>query len=342
MAVTDITPIAQQDLSLPDMILKGVHGTCFSNGYIWCSCRNAAYLGRVPINDYANYEVITPSDMTANMESVIKAKNLIWVSGTGVTNKTFWITTDLSNSGSVSPTNSFGPSVADGQYLYSGSSIVNKIDLTTKSVVLSRDISDDVPPPNLSPHAMVQDGDYLYISSAPPGDTASGGWFQKVRKSDLVTESYARIPMCTDDMGQDSSYCYLGIEVPQSATGSIGYSSGSIRISKSDLSIYSVPRFESETLSSVCYSTQVFGEYLFDCKTNNHIYVMSLPDLTLVKDYRLVGLDNSSGSINEIIRDDEGYFHLTQWNNNGYAGSCIVKVQLDLVFHSSKSIVISE
>jgi hypothetical protein len=321
------------------MELNGIHGTCYHEGYIYGSCRHSSCIGKIPVDDYSGYTILYSGlFFGGNQESIIFAKNKFWVSGATSIWITLWFTPDLLNSGIIAG-NTFGPSVADADYLYTGTTYLNKISLDTGELILTRAITDDHPEPSVGLHSMVVDGDYIYGSC--PSTDPDGGWFVKIRKLDLITESYVRIPMCTDDMCQDSEYCYLGVEVSPYVSGTIGCDMGAYRVKKSDLSTYSVPTFESQAYS-LSYASQIFGEYLIDIKTNNHIYVMSLPNMELLKDFRLVNLDYSSDDINEIIRDEEGYFHFTQWQGNGTAPSRIIKVDLDLTYDSGKCLIISE
>ena len=321
--ITDIYPLTESYLSASGHELIGVHGSIHQGGYLWLTSRMCSNFGRVPVNDYNNYEtleLITSSQFT---DAITYASGCMWIPGVaGAGSYIYKVSTSFSSSYPISCYSSlYAPIVSDDEFLYTALVWMIKTRISTGEEVIKK-LSGIT---NCNAHAMVEDGDYLYINAVDSEE--AGGKFAKVKKSNLTVIDSVSIPQCTDDMTQDEEYCYLGVEIPSSSVyPGPGWDTGSLRIKKSDLSVYSVPKFESETLTSVSYFTGIFNGYLVDCKTNNHIYVMSLPDLTLVKDYYIN--DISSGYINEFLRDDEGYFHSTLWKNGGRDPSGLIKFSL--------------
>lgn len=348
--VTDTPVLAQRNLNDTGKVCNNIHGTTYAGGYLYGSCRYSPLIMRMPANDYTNYDVVTMDDIVTicNMDTLVYAGGKLWTIGGFTSQGAAHVDADLTNRVYCpdSAINGGSPSCADADYYYGGSSFISKFRLSDGAMVLHRDVAGDVGPPWGQAHSMVEDGAYLYISLVV-GDEA-GGYFCKVRKSDLVTVAHIAIPKATDDMTQDANYCYLGIEISSTMSPYPGYNIGAMQIKKSDLSVVTLPKFESEGNDTVSYGSLYFGGYLFDIKTNNHVYVMSCqnPGMTLVKDYRITGITEPEPPynrlINEIVRDDDGYFHLTLWYSQMPVlahFSSWIKVAFDLTFTDVPTVV---
>lgn len=197
--------------------------------------------------------------------------------------------------------------------------------------------------PGKSCHAAVVDEDYVFASMSTVGDPA---YLVKVDKRTGEFVGRVQIPQATDDMVQwvhpetGVKWLFLGWEVTE---GNFGYGQniGAIAVRKGDLAVFYLPKLGPEDNDTVTsYASLVFGDLLFDTKTNNHTYVIDLlavdPSLwsttmspaqmasIVAKDitYDFPGAffagGNTNGRIpNEMMMDAEGVMHFFCWSSHG-------------------------
>jgi hypothetical protein len=203
-------------------------------------------------------------------------------------------------------------------------------------------------------HSMVVDSENLYISlgSGLAGASSNGSLLIKVS---LIGETrgtiigIAHIAQATDDMTQDSMYCFIGCESQQ--VNDRGASWGAAAIRKSDMAIFALPRlnatdcpFSADGFPIVSYASCIFGNYHFEGKTNGQIYVIdqshpdhwltpnidgtlptsndfyesqqALLDDQVMGDFRCKYQNgNYADYPNELMVDGDGYMHVTFWEN---------------------------
>lgn len=186
-------------------------------------------------------------------------------------------------------------------------------------------------------HSACADAEYLYISYTTDRLTQSGYYapldistneVHKIRKNDMTAAGFCKIPKSTDDMTQNATWLFYGIEVQATAdTRAYGYGWGSYAVKKADMTIRGLPRLHSNdnppTIQS--YGSLLFGNYLIDIKTNFITYVL---DITDVENWsinenigkRLVTSFSYTGAavgiytpFNEILQQSDGTFYAFQW-----------------------------
>ena len=140
-------------------------------------------------------------------------------------------------------------------------------------------------------HSTCCDAEYLYISFTTSNGTDSGYYeplnischeVHKIRKSDMTPAGWCKIPKSTDDMAQNDTHLFYGIEVQSNAdTRCYGYGWGAYAVRKSDMHITGLPRLHSLDNSPAVqsYGSFLFGNYIIDIKTNKLIYVLDISDV---------------------------------------------------------------
>lgn len=150
-------------------------------------------------------------------------------------------------------------------------------------------------------HALVEDGDYLYA-----GDNTNY-YLRKFRKSDWGHIASVELGFtCTDDMVQDSTYVYLGLEADP---GSL------VRVQKSDMSKSSVsPEGLGASWGVFKVNDGVADRIVSLDRAHNWLWIFAT-DLTVRRVVGLTGLDTSQG-INELVEDTSGYLHLAHYQTS--------------------------
>lgn len=212
-------------------------------------------------------------------------------------------------------------------------------------------------------HAVAIDNEFIYISYA---SMANSGYdpvtdinkceLHKIRKSDMTAAGYVVVPKATDDMIQDDMYLYLGKEITHmnQDTGALGYDWGTFAVRKSDLTIFPIRWLGVEdTASTTSYASLIFGNYLFDAKTNRTLYVIDKSNVALwntsipagsftLKKYKFHWQGSLvPGTPNEIMLDEDGHFYAFLWGNSE-TPSGIMKFELpDLSIYVPPTVITS-
>ena len=205
-------------------------------------------------------------------------------------------------------------------------------------------------------HSMIVDSTYIYLAftySVQPNDP---GELQKRSLSTLELIDYCPCPPSTDDMTQNATHLFLGIENKYSSNldpeDVYYYQVGVCAVRKSDLNTTFLRRLHVTEIpgGTVSYASTVFGNYLFDCKTNHYIYVIDISDpdswsmselvgSRTVKAYYLYtpgGIYPVAYPINEIVRvDSVGGFIGFAWRNPSDVSSFVLT---DLSFVSEPTV----
>lgn len=189
-------------------------------------------------------------------------------------------------------------------------------------------------------HSATSDSEFLYLAYTTTYGTFVSGYdpatgrtyceLHKVRKSDMTPAGWVYIPQCTDDMGQNATHLFLGVEVqPTANILTHGYGWGSAAIRKSDLHLTALPRLHANDNPPInqSYSALIFGNYLLDLRTNKYIVVIDISDvdnwlLTENVGNRTVAVfinkyeDVQLGvPLNDIQADISGNLYATYWTN---------------------------
>jgi hypothetical protein len=189
-------------------------------------------------------------------------------------------------------------------------------------------------------HSSCSDGKYIYVSfttSHAVGDNGSGYFpslgisaceVHKIRKSDMTPAGFANIPKSTDDMTQNGTHLFYGVEVqPGADVETLGYGWGAYAVRKSDMKLTGLPRLHSREFPPAVqsYGSFLLGEYLFDLRTDKSLYVLDIsdvdnwdPDESIGKrtlaGYIVTNLGDLTGTVpNEILKAPDNTFYEFQW-----------------------------
>jgi len=191
-------------------------------------------------------------------------------------------------------------------------------------------------------HSACADDQFIYLAFTTRGNllTDNSGYavtlnksmheLHKVNKATMLADSWISIPKATDDMSQTGTHLYMGVEVQAGAdirTFGYGWSISAVR--KSDLALTGLPKGHSTdnppTIQS--YGTLVFGNYLFDIRTNQRTHVIDITNvdawsptepiakrtLACIK-YTYLGAELTS-TPNEILLAPSGKFYMFLWSS---------------------------
>jgi len=185
----------------------------------------------------------------------------------------------------------------------------------------------------INPHAMVVDEGYLYIGMGSNSGTVPGGLYQthKVNKSDMTFNSFAVTPKMTDDMTQNNTHLFIGLELSTIVPTEFGYGYGCTAIKKSDMSVLNIPVLHGNLYPmGRSYASLIFGNYLIDCQTNCYIYAIDISDIDswslnenigarTLKAYKMLAPSPSSSMIsqpiNEVVLSENGNFYGFAWGD---------------------------
>jgi hypothetical protein len=205
-------------------------------------------------------------------------------------------------------------------------------------------------------HSIVIDSQYIfsaYTTGAKYYDLPQGyeqfngaSVLHVIDKVTMLPVSWCFIPQATDDMTQDESWLFFGIEVRESNVADYGGMWGTYAVNKNDViqnsfncTIRGLPILHSSDsrpeFSS--YASLIFGNYLLDYKTNKHLYVIDKSDPSqwslnspigqfTTGVFRLKSADGAytSGVPNEAKVDENDVFHSFIWGSP----SGVIKYQL--------------
>lgn len=190
-------------------------------------------------------------------------------------------------------------------------------------------------------HTACCDATYLYaafVTAQAAGDNGSGYFpslgvnayeVHKIRKSDMTAAGFVKIPKATDDMAQNNTHLFFGIEVqPGVDAATYGYGWGAFAVRKSDMHFTAIPRLHSREFPPVVqsYGSFLFGNYIVDIRTDKTIYVLDISDVDnwspteliaqrLVAQYSLSGLGAYSANVlNELLHADDTTLYGFLWN----------------------------
>lgn len=356
-AISVVNVASQKYIALNDGTNQGIfiHGTCMLGNYLYGSARNISSptsngcIVKALASNVAQYSLFPIIDSLGNkasdLDSLVPIGTKLFsmfVSGSTFKILVFDTLTDTYQVYSTGfSSNGYGfPSCTDGIYLYIyvGQNTICKInpaifnsqekyngliDISSVSLVYTLHYTSSI-----YPHTMIADSDYLYVGFG--SGTAIGAYeIQKLNKSDLSLVSYTSVPKMTDDMCQNDTHLFIGVELktPTNAS-SYGYGVGCCAIRKSDLRVTNLPKLHStDTVSVTSYASLIFGNYLIDLKTNCMIYAIDIsnPDnwsmeadigqytLVAYKMFKTDGITVLSQPINEIFLKEDGKFVGFAW-----------------------------
>ena len=192
-------------------------------------------------------------------------------------------------------------------------------------------------------HSSVSDSTYLYLAHTTGGHE-NPYELQVIRKSDMTPAGWCFIPKSTDDMTQNHEWLFFGIEVLVDNPLIYGNRWGTCAIKKSDViglnlsgdyvdpvkGINQLERYYGGI--PVSYASVVFGNYLFDFRTNRRVYVIDISDPSQwsLDDYigkytlAIIELKNNGEHIlftpNEALLDNDENINVFFWGTpSGYA-----------------------
>ena len=150
-------------------------------------------------------------------------------------------------------------------------------------------------------HASLTDDEYLYLAYTTGSNSGYNATLgisvhevHVIRKSDMSPVAWRYIPKCTDDMCQTNTHLFFGVEVLSNADpATYGYGWGAYALNKQELitnifnlRMLALPQLHSTDLtpSVQSYASLIFGNKLFDFKTNKKVYII---DISNVDDWNL-------------------------------------------------------
>jgi len=140
-------------------------------------------------------------------------------------------------------------------------------------------------------HSAVIDAEYLYVAYTTSYGTDSGYYasldischeMHKIRMSDMLPAGFVKIPKSTDDCTQNATHIFFGHEVQGGADPrAYGYAWGAYAVRKSDLRLTGLPKLNAKDRigATTSYASLIFGNYLFDVKTNKQVYILDISDV---------------------------------------------------------------
>jgi hypothetical protein len=288
-----MTPEVEDSIGTAFDSIYQPHSMAYYNGYIYVGQRfSSGKIAKLGASDYSD-ELLVVLDYgggpTGYISDMLVEGGYLWVvASDGYLYKVS--PTDLSVLGGWS----FFPEEAqavksDGSFLYLAgyAGWVGKFNLSTEAVTTAQITDGNI-------HALLEDGDYLYVSDI------ENQYIRKVQKSDLSEVDNVSVGLgIVDDAAQDDTYCYFGVE-----TGDVGV----IRVQKSDLSTSHVKY----TPMGKCWGVFEIGGYLLYLDAdNNWIWVLNMPSCSVrsIIELNLSG----TGGIAEVVEDANAKLHFCQF-----------------------------
>jgi hypothetical protein len=361
--VTEITPTDSIVFDGPGGELEAnrVHGIVLANGYVFGSTRHYGRIVRVAVDDYLDREVLQltfdGNPITEAIDEIVFCNGFIWgAAGT----KLIRINPDtLDFDVTIVPnSNAFAPiATSNGRYIYvSNETSVSKYDtnLMTGATILtnvpgglitnalvgvfiktalnSNNLTDFV-------HSWASDNDYLYLAYTTGFgvDRYGFSWVMetlKIRISDMTLVGRVDHPKATDDMTQNETHLFYGIEATALPVvrdlEPYGAEWGGFAIRKTDLNLTHTGKYHEveynpflpERATAGSYASLIFGDVLVDMKLDNRTYLIDITNVDLWSGDDLVG-QHTLGVIdfipplgrtpNELKIDENGYFHAFTW-----------------------------
>jgi hypothetical protein len=205
-------------------------------------------------------------------------------------------------------------------------------------------------------HSWAVDGEHLYAAYTTDRDAATdvNGYcaalgittfeLHKISKDTMTAAGFVQIPKGTDDMTHNATHIFFGIEIqPGANVATYGYGWGAFAVKKADLFLTALPKLHSrDNVPSVqSYASLIYGNYLFDLRTDTTTYVLDASDVDnwttsenvgsrTLYNYRYDGLGPYAGLItNELQRVDSNTFIGYLW------GTPSVLTKFDVPFGTS-------
>ncbi|MPS66830.1 hypothetical protein [Chryseobacterium sp.] len=350
-------PVKNLTLSnVKELSIKGIHGSILHNGFIFGSGRNydsSNYnLVKISATDPNNITYQKLTDTTGgdswNFDQIIECSGFLYCLSS---NELFQINPSTLEFRSFKSVAGLGiisscPLLGDEEFLYIVSRDrickVRALDLQNAAAgvtdaqpfILNTTSLLTIPgTPDNYIHSGVVDSTHVFIaitSGGPPNPYT----FVKIAKSNLAIEATKAISRATDDMTQDSEFCYLGTE-PQSYD-TLGVNYGAYAVRKSNLEILPLAKLSENDVESSStkkvfnsYASLFFGDFLFDFKVNNKFYQLNalttgnwnlnIPGMATVTQYNY---PDTYGIMNEVLFDvSTQTFHAFFWVNLGNSRS---------------------
>lgn len=302
-----IHEISAQDTGTLSDITR-IHGLVYYNNYFYGVTRtDPGEVVKIDASDLTSYSTLTPqhnSTDAGDLMEIIEAGGYLWT-----VDDNDWLykidpsafTVSASTELSIGVASADGSLCADATYIYIGGT--GDIAKVTISDLTKLEETIDVAKYF---HSIAQYGDYVFAHSYTTKT------LYKVLKSDLSLDSTsdAWTNQCSDDIAIDDTYVYLANEYG---------SGGVVRVAQSDLAISELATSISMGLSYGVYKVNDGSNdrlLVLDYE-NNYIWVLSMPDCSLVGGGYLLGLE-SVDPINELASDGS-YIYLCQWVTSGNA-----------------------
>lgn len=196
-------------------------------------------------------------------------------------------------------------------------------------------------------HSSEVDEDYIYLaftSGSEFNETLDSFTCEihKINKHTMTVAGWSYIPKCTDDMCQNSTHLFLGIELKilgglPTYPNALGRSWGQVAVRKSDMRVTGLPVLHSREYRPIhtSYASLIFGNYLLDSKTSGYVTILDISDpdnwspdeavgLRTLKVYSFTkdGLEISShgspttdgyNTSNEFLLHSSGVFEVFVW-----------------------------
>lgn len=359
-------------LNIKNLSLSGVHGSTLFNGFIFGSARNKDATNnnivKISATDSSNITYLSLLDTAGaiayGFDQIIECSGYLYALGS---NELFQINPTTLEYRSFKFTGfgsiALSPILGDQEFLYVVSTTkickIRATDLQNSLpgvtdimpyILYSTELSPAIPgTPNNYIHSGVVDDSHVFIATTS-GSSNNPYSFAKILKSNLSILGSVQVPKATDDMTQNTEFCYLGIELGPSDTVGIGY--GTYAVRKSNLEVLplgalSLQDYGSYPQTIVSYASLFFGDFLFDFKVNRKIYQLNTlttsdwtsekPGMATIQQYNY----NAEGIMNEVLFDaDTQTFHAFFWKNNGIARSDYATFKIpDLIIFTNPVIV---
>jgi len=145
-------------------------------------------------------------------------------------------------------------------------------------------------------HAGVVDDSYIYLAYTTGGNSGYSDTLgisvhevHVIDKNTMLPIAWRYIPKCTDDMCQNSTHLFFGVEVqPTANQATYGYGWGTYALNKQDLianskdcTMLALPHLHKDdnTPTVASYASLLFGRCLLDFKTNRRCYILDISNV---------------------------------------------------------------
>ena len=269
------------------------HGAMYYNGYIYVGRRdetdNNAILYKINVENYYDMQsLIAVFGLNAGITDMVRVGEYLYLSTHSIYVSVISLATFEVDHLITLSTDKGSGICSDGTNLYvshevtPGTGKISRINIATEAV-------DEFDIGSQNCHSICEDGLYLYFN-----DVAAGRLY-RVLKSTMAVVDYATTGVCTDDITQDATYVYLGKE---------SVSGGIVRVTKSTMAV------STASPAGIGLSYGVFnigGRILYLDYENDYIWEFNA-SLTLINTW-VFTLPIGLVGINELMVDDDGYFH---------------------------------